>query len=170
MARESTRQPLRSAYAVPRAYPARKPEKAERVRQGHAVELETPEPWPEPVDGEVLPDRLSATCAYVALPEHASAALALWVLHAYAIAAAFASPFLAITSPTKRCGKTLLLILLGALVPRRLFASNVTPIDRPGHRDPHAAPYRGRSHRAAASGSDRGRLRRAPAPGGPVCR
>ena len=27
----------------------------------------------------------------------------------------------------KRCGKTLLLIVLGALVPRRLFASNVTP-------------------------------------------
>ena len=30
-------------------------------------------------------------------------------------------------SRTKRCGKTVLLIVLGALVPRRLFASNVTP-------------------------------------------
>lgn len=34
---------------------------------------------------------------------------------------------LAITSPVKRCGKTLTLILLGAFVPRRLFAANVTP-------------------------------------------
>ena len=45
----------------------------------------------------------------------------------YAFSAWFASPFLCITSPTRRCGKTLLLIVLGALVPRRLLVSNVTP-------------------------------------------
>jgi hypothetical protein len=53
--------------------------------------------------------------------------LALWVLHCYTFAAWFVSPFIAISSPVKRCGKTITLIVLGALVPRRLIASNVTP-------------------------------------------
>jgi Protein of unknown function (DUF3631) len=64
---------------------------------------------------------------YLFLPAHATTALALWTVHAYAFEAFFASPFLVITSPTKRCGKTLLLIVLGALVPRRMFAANITP-------------------------------------------
>ena len=58
---------------------------------------------------------------------YGSIALALWVLPCYMFEAWFTSPYLAITSPVKRCGKTLLLIVLGALVPCRLFASNVTP-------------------------------------------
>ena len=98
------------------------------VKQGHAVLLEDPEPWPEPVDGVALLDAIAGVFSrYLAMPPHASTALALWVVHAYAFDAWFASPFLAITSPTKRCGKTLLLIILGALISRRLFAANVTP-------------------------------------------
>ena len=98
------------------------------VKQGHAVLLEDPEPWPEPVDGVALLDAIAGVFSrYLAMPPHASTALALWFVHAYAFDAWFASPFLAITSPTKRCGKTLLLIILGALISRRLFAANVTP-------------------------------------------
>ena len=92
------------------------------------MQLEDPEPWADPVNGAALLDAIAATFTrYLALPAHASTALALWVLHTYTFQAWFTSPFLAITSPVKRCGKTLLLIVLGALVPRRLFASNVTP-------------------------------------------
>ena len=102
--------------------------KPEKPKQGREVQFDEPDPWPDPVDGDALITAIAATFSrYLALPKHASTALALWVLHAYTFDAWFASPFLAITSPEKRCGKTLLLILLGALVPRRMFAANVTP-------------------------------------------
>jgi len=102
--------------------------KPEKARQGREVQFDEPEPWPDPVDGGALLTAIASTFPrYLALPKHANIALALWVLHAYTFSAWFTSPFLAITSPAKRCGKTLLLIVLGALVPRRLFASNVTP-------------------------------------------
>jgi putative DNA primase/helicase len=48
-------------------------------------------------------------------------------LHCYTIDAAFITPILLITSPVKRCGKTTLLELLGALVPKLLLASSITP-------------------------------------------
>ena len=102
--------------------------KPPKPKQGREVTLDDPEPWADPVDGAPLLAMIVRTFEqYLALPKHASAALGLWVLHAYAMQAWFVSPFLAVTSPTKRCGKTVLLIVLGALVPRRLFASNVTP-------------------------------------------
>ena len=105
-----------------------KKEKTEKTAQGRDVQLEDPEPWAEPVNGVLLLDAIANTfMRYLALPAHASTAMALWVLHVYAFAAWFTSPFLAITSPVKRCGKTVLLIVLGSLAPRRLFASNVTP-------------------------------------------
>ena len=105
-----------------------KPQTPQKRQQGRDVEFNEPEPWPEAVDGATLLDGLATIVSrYLALPQHADAALALWVLHAYTVGASFTSPILAITSPLKRCGKTLLLIVLGALVPRRLFASNVTP-------------------------------------------
>ncbi len=107
---------------------ARKREKTETPKQGRVVQFEKPEPWPDAVDGAVLLDAIAATfLKYLALPEHASTALALWVLHAYTIEASFTSPILALTSPVKRCGKTFALILLAALVPRRLSTANVTP-------------------------------------------
>lgn len=103
-------------------------DKPDKRKQGREVQLDDPEPWADPVGGGTLLNAIAATFSrYLVLPKQANVALALWVLHAYAFDAWFTSPFLAITSPAKRCGKTLLLIVLGALVPRRLFASNVTP-------------------------------------------
>jgi putative DNA primase/helicase len=118
-------------WALVKAAKPAPPPKAKREKtpkQGREVQLDDPEPWPSAVNGAALLGGIMATFTkYLALPAHASLALALWVLHCYAFVAWFTSPFLAITSPTKRCGKTLLLIVLAALVPRRLFASNVTP-------------------------------------------
>ena len=89
--------------------------------------LQDTEPWPEPVDGAELLDKLRAAfLRYVVLPDGAAVALALWVVFAHAHDAASMSPILAITSPEKRCGKTLLLDVLGALVPRPLAASSIT--------------------------------------------
>ena len=95
---------------------------------GGALALADPEPWPTAVDGAALLEEIAATFTrYVAMPTGADAALALWTVHAHAHAAASISPVLAITSPEKRCGKTTLLELLSALVPRPLPASNLTP-------------------------------------------
>lgn len=89
---------------------------------------ETPEPWPEPVDGTALLGELDRTFArFVVLPPGAATAAALWVIHTFAIDAARMSPFLTITSPEKRCGKTTLLSVVAALVHRPLPASNVSP-------------------------------------------
>lgn len=95
--------------------------------QGMQLLLEDPEPWSEPVDGAVLLDELAATFQrFLGLPEHAAEALALWTVHAHAHEAADVSAVLAITSPVRGCGKTTLLDLLSALVPRPLPTSNVT--------------------------------------------
>lgn len=115
-----------AAPAIDKATPAKA--KEAKPRQGREVEFEEPEPWDHPVNGATLLDAMAATFStYLALPKHAGIALALWTVHAYTLEAWFTTPILAVTSPAKRCGKTLLLIVLGALVPRRLFASNVTP-------------------------------------------
>lgn len=97
-------------------------------RQGATLVLPNPEPWPETVDGAVLLDDLvSALERFVALPEGAAVATALWVVHAHALDAFTVSPLLAVVSPEKRCGKTTLIEILGALVPRALSAANITP-------------------------------------------
>jgi putative DNA primase/helicase len=95
--------------------------------QGRPLALTDPEPWPEPVRGDELLDELTATVRrHVVLSVGAGEALALWVLHTHAIAAADITPRLAILSPEKRCGKTTLLKVLGALVRRPLQTTNVT--------------------------------------------
>jgi putative DNA primase/helicase len=71
------------------------------------------EPWPEPVDGAVLLDELRKyLMRYAALPKHADVVLALWPLHTWVFDCFDITPYLAITSPTRRCGKTLLMTLL----------------------------------------------------------
>ena len=95
---------------------------------GSTVLLQSPDPWPEPIDGPAMIDTIASTITrYIALPEHAAHAISLWILHCYAFEAAFVSPILAITSPEKRCGKTTLVEIIGALAPRVLMASNITP-------------------------------------------
>lgn len=99
----------------------------EKPRQGHTVQLEDPEPWPTAVDGARLIEGLETFIrTYLVLRAHQATALALWVLHAFAIDDSYISPILAVTSPTMRCGKTAVLIILGALAPRRLSAANIT--------------------------------------------
>jgi putative DNA primase/helicase len=86
-----------------------------------------PSPWPDPVDGkELLTDLTDSLKRFLSLPAGCDTALALWTVHAHAHDAADVSPVLAITSPEKRCGKTTLLEVLSAQVPRPLPASNMT--------------------------------------------
>jgi putative DNA primase/helicase len=85
------------------------------------------EPSPAPVDGTKLLDALRQVFRrYIVLPPGADIALALWVLHAWTMDAGEISPFMVLVSPTKRCGKTSVMILLQYLTPRSELASNIT--------------------------------------------
>ncbi|MBF0612803.1 MAG: DUF3631 domain-containing protein [Magnetococcales bacterium] len=95
--------------------------------QGRAFRLESPKPWPEPVDGgELLADLARVLTRHVRMEPGCPTAVALWVLHTHAFGSAQISPRLAITSPEKRCGKSTLLTVLGGLVPKPLHVANVT--------------------------------------------
>jgi putative DNA primase/helicase len=86
------------------------------------------EPWNNAVDGaELLTDIARVFTRYVFLPQGASTALALWVMHAWTMDAGDISPFMVLVSPTKRCGKTTVLIILTYLTPRSELASNISP-------------------------------------------
>jgi putative DNA primase/helicase len=85
------------------------------------------EPSAEPVDGAALLNNLRHVFRrYVVLPKGADIALPLWVLHAWTMDAGDVSPLMLLVSPTKRCGKTSVLILLYFLTPRSELSSNIT--------------------------------------------
>jgi putative DNA primase/helicase len=85
------------------------------------------DPWPEPVDGaELLNSIKQVFRRYIVLPKYADVALSLWVLHAWTMDAGDISPFMVLVSPTKRCGKTSVLILLYFLTPKSELAANIT--------------------------------------------
>ncbi len=94
---------------------------------GQKLFLANPEPWENPVNGVELLDAITVLIRrFVILPPEAAQAVALWILHAWTLDAFDLSALLGVTSPTKRCGKTLLLEIVGHLAPRAVSASNIT--------------------------------------------
>jgi hypothetical protein len=90
--------------------------------------MEEPEPWPEPVNGAQLLDRIvEAAKSHVILPDGGAETIALWSVHAHAHDAFDVSPFLTVTSPVQECGKSTVMRLVAALVPKALPASNISP-------------------------------------------
>lgn len=101
--------------------------KASGGLQGSAVNLADVEAWPEAVDGgTVLAEVADTFLRYVALPDGAADALALWTAHAHCFAAFQCSPRLNVSSPEKGCGKTTLRDVLAVLVPRALPTENLS--------------------------------------------
>ena len=78
--------------------------------------------YPEP-----LRDAMNFLADYVVLPESSVLVIAAWVIAAWLADVWDRFPHLAITSPEKRCGKTLLLELLFPIVPRPLYTTNISP-------------------------------------------
>ena len=96
-------------------------------RQGRAISLPEPEPWPTPIDGAALLDGMAeAIGRYVIMSDHARFATALWVVHTFLLDCFGITPRLAVRSPMKRCGKTTLLDVLSRLVLRPLPTGSVT--------------------------------------------
>ncbi|MCH8208823.1 MAG: DUF3631 domain-containing protein [Nitrospinae bacterium] len=85
-------------------------------------------PWPDAlrVDG-VLNEIVSFLRRFTVIPQNAEIAIALWIVHVWCLDAFQISPLLRIKSPTKSCGKTILLSLIGYLLPKNVSSSNVTP-------------------------------------------
>ncbi|MCH8277545.1 MAG: hypothetical protein IIC12_01250, partial [Proteobacteria bacterium] len=79
-------------------------------------------------DGAKLLDELVAYFRrYVVMSPVQTTALALWTLHTHAFGAAEVTPYMAVTSAEKRCGKTLTLEAMELVVRNSWRASRATP-------------------------------------------
>ncbi len=86
-----------------------------------------PTPWPEPVDGATLLAEIADfVSTYVHLPTPAASTVALWIVITWLHDQLDLSPFLHLTSATRRCGKSALIEVLGTLVHRPLMTSHAT--------------------------------------------
>jgi putative DNA primase/helicase len=100
----------------------------ETGKSGTAVTFPDIEDWPDDVTGEKLLDAISNTIKrFLVLPVGGAVVFALWVMHTFLLDVADASPVLGVTSPEKRCGKTLVLEIAEMLVKRPLLAASITP-------------------------------------------
>jgi hypothetical protein len=96
-------------------------------RQGHALELVEPEPWPHVVNGRALVlDLATAVRRYLVMAAEDALVVALWILHSYLFDVFMCTPRLCIASPEKGCGKTTLLDVIACLVNRPLPTANIT--------------------------------------------
>jgi putative DNA primase/helicase len=94
---------------------------------GKALTFDDPEPWDAPVDGAALLDALRATYTrFVVLPPGAAEALALWTLHTYVTDAVDITPYLILTSPQKRSGKSTTLTVASVLCHKALTTNNIS--------------------------------------------
>jgi hypothetical protein len=96
--------------------------------QGRTLALPEVMPWPDPIEGDRVAEALKATIKrYIRMSDPEADVCALWVLLSWAIDKFSKAPRLAITSPTKGCGKTTLLTLLSKLCRKPLRSGSTTP-------------------------------------------
>ncbi len=96
--------------------------------EGPPIIAPDPEPNDEPVDGDaLLTDLVAFITRFVVIEEFALVALALWVLHTWNLDAFGLTPYLVISSPVLRCGKSRLMRVLELLCRRALLAAHLTP-------------------------------------------
>lgn len=94
---------------------------------GNSVAFAKLDPWPDRVDGCSLLNEISSLIKeFIVLSKDEADAIGLWVLHACTLDAYLISPILRITSPTKSCGKSSLLSIIGELVPNPILTANLT--------------------------------------------
>src|SRR5262249_36759080 len=75
--------------------------------QGRPLTLPEVMPWADPIEGDHVAEALKATFKrYIRMSEEEAEVCALWVLLSWTVDKFSKAPRLAITSPTKGCGKT----------------------------------------------------------------
>jgi putative DNA primase/helicase len=101
----------------------------ERKRQSGAEELfPTVTPWPEAVDPRDLLNEIHQVVrTFIICDPETAVAATLWIAFTWFIDHVQVAPLAVITAPEKRCGKSQLLNLIGALSRRPLTASNISP-------------------------------------------
>jgi len=86
------------------------------------------DPWLEPVNPAMLLTDIAATIRrFIVCGEEVSHAVALWIAMTWFIDVVQVAPLAVITSPEKRCGKSLLLSLMKRLSARAITASSISP-------------------------------------------
>jgi hypothetical protein len=96
--------------------------------QGRPLQFREFLPWPDDIEGDRIATALSATFKrFVCMSDPKADTCALWVLLDWTIENFSIAPRLCITSPTKQCGKSTLLELLGRVSRRALNSGSVTP-------------------------------------------
>ncbi len=94
----------------------------------NSIGFEDCEPHPHPIDPATLLNELSDTVKrFIVCPDETADAAALWAAFTWFIDVVQVAPIAVITAPEKRCGKSMLLFLLGKLSRRPLTASNISP-------------------------------------------
>ena len=86
------------------------------------------DPWPKPINPATLLTDIAITIRrFIICNEEVSHAVALWIAMTWFIDVIHVAPLAVITAPEKRCGKSLLLSLLGKLSARAITASSISP-------------------------------------------
>ena len=99
-----------------------------KTKAGREITFSEAEAWPDVVDGAALLDEMASVLSrFVEFPAGAAELQALWVCHTYASEVFDHTPYLAITSPIKGCGKTTDITVLMGMASRPLQADNVSP-------------------------------------------
>jgi plasmid maintenance system antidote protein VapI len=94
------------ASALDRLVAERRTCTSKNAPRGRALDLHSPEPWSNPVNGADLLDELTARFQrHAILPTGAAIAAALWTLLAYVLDCFDVAPRLAITSPHHAVGQ-----------------------------------------------------------------
>ncbi len=117
------------ALAVSAQQKPREPVKNSKAKFDDEPEyFQITEQWDESVDGCALLDLVHKTLLrFCVLPEHSAPAIAVWIAHAWAHEEADISPILAAISPEKGCGKSTLMSVISALVPKPMYTINMSP-------------------------------------------
>jgi putative DNA primase/helicase len=96
--------------------------------QGRVAKIKDILPWHDPVNGDRLATTLAAAIkTYLVLTDAQVDAVALWILQTWLVGKFTIAPRLAITSPTKGCGKTTALSILSKVTRRPKRAGSISP-------------------------------------------
>jgi len=86
------------------------------------------EPWPSPIEPEQLLSDISGTIRrFIICDAEVAHAAALWAALTWFVDNIHVAPMAIITAPEMRCGKSLLLAILGKLSKRAITASGISP-------------------------------------------